>query len=139
MTRFVLDASVSLRWFLDGFVPAYAARVRQSLIAGASALVPALWHLEMANAFAVAERRKILDAAEADLFLDQIEQLLSRSIESETGLTPVRQVLSLARAYHLSSYDAVYLDAARRNELPLATLDESLRKAAVRAGVELFR
>lgn len=139
MTRFVLDASVSLRWFLDDLVPAYAARVRQSLIAGAGALVPALWHLEMANAFAVAERRKIIDAAETDLFLDQIEQLLSRSIESEAGLAPVRQVLSLARAYHLSSYDAVYLDAARRNELPLATLDESLRKAAARAGVELFR
>lgn len=139
MTRFVLDASVSLRWFLDTPVPPYAARVRQALIAGARALVPALWHLEMANAFAVAERRKILDADDTDLFLEQIEQLFSSSIESEAALVALRHVLRLARAFQLSSYDAVYLDAAQRNKLPLATLDESLRKAAARAGVELFR
>jgi len=39
----------------------------------------------------------------------------------------------------LSAYDAVYLDLARRERLPLATLDEKLRAAAARAGVELLR
>ena len=139
MIRFVLDASVSLRWFLDDPMPAYASRARQALSNGATALVPALWHLEMANAFAVAERRKILDSGDSDLFLGQIEQLLSRSIESETSLISVRHLLTLARAYRLSSYDAAYLDTARRNRLPLATLDDSLRKAAAHAGVEQFR
>jgi predicted nucleic acid-binding protein len=51
----------------------------------------------------------------------------------------VRQSLATARAFHLSAYDAVYLDLARRNRLPLATLDERLRLAAGQAGVELVR
>ena len=55
MIRFVLDASVALAWFVDHPVAAYAVRVRKSLARDARALVPGLWHLEMANRFAVAE------------------------------------------------------------------------------------
>jgi len=44
--RFVLDASVALRWFLDNPLSSYANRVKQLLIKGDRALVPALWHLE---------------------------------------------------------------------------------------------
>ena len=60
MNRFVLDASVALAWFVNNPVPPYALRVRQLLLDGARALVPALWQLEMANGLAVAERRRIL-------------------------------------------------------------------------------
>jgi len=44
----------------------------------------------------------------------------------------------LARAFRLSAYDAVYLETAQREQLALATLDQSLRAAAIRAGVEVF-
>jgi len=44
-----------------------------------------------------------------------------------------------ARAFHLSAYDAVHLDLARRERLPLATFDDRLRNAAAHAGVELLR
>ena len=47
MKRFVLDASVALRWFLDDPVSPYANRVKQFLIKGGRAVVPALWHLEI--------------------------------------------------------------------------------------------
>ena len=63
MTRFVLDASVALAWFVDHPVAAYAVRVRKSLARDAQAVVPGLWHLEMANGLAVAERRGILTSA----------------------------------------------------------------------------
>lgn len=139
MIRFVLDASVSLRWFLENPVPAYALKVRKAFTSGARALVPALWHLEMTNAFAVAERRGILSDSDTDLFLDQIELLLSQSIECESVLVSVRNAIPLARPFGLSAYDATYLDTARRNKLPLATLDRSLQSAAARAGVSLFR
>ena len=66
MKRFVLDASVALRWLLDDLVSPYAQRVKQLLIKGARATVPALWHLEMSNALAVAERRSILSPASVD-------------------------------------------------------------------------
>jgi len=51
----------------------------------------------------------------------------------------MRQALTTALAFRLSAYDAVYLDTARRQRLPLATLDRGLIAAAKRADVELFR
>jgi predicted nucleic acid-binding protein len=137
--RFVLDASVSLRWFFDSPVPAYATRVKQHLSGGARAVVPALWHLEMASAFVVAERRRMLAATDADLCVVQTEQLVAHWIESESEPYSIRDAFSTARLFHLTSYEAAYLDVARRNGLPLATLDESLRSAAAKAGVELVR
>ena len=139
MTRFVLDASVALRWFVSNPVPAYARRVKQLMLDGARAMVPALWHLEMANGLAVAERRGIVTAADADQSLADIEGLLGQAIEGDPALVSVRQALTTARTFRLSGYDAVYLDVARRERLPLATLDQALRAAAARAGVALIR
>lgn len=42
----------------------------------------------------------------------------------------------LARLCDLSMYDAMYLELALRQELPLATLDRGLAQAASEAGVE---
>lgn len=137
MKRFVLDASVALSWFLDHPVSPYATRVKQLLLNGSRAVVPALWHLEMANGLVVATRRRILTAADADRCLVHLEQLLAQAIESETDFFPARQALTTARTFELSAYDAVYLDTARRNKLPLATLDRRLRTAATHAAVEL--
>ena len=46
--------------------------------------------------------------------------------------------MTLARARKLTVYDAAYLELARRERLPLATLDGALEKAAVAEGVALF-
>ncbi len=138
MKRFVLDASVALAWFLDNPVSPYATQVKQRLLDGARAIVPALWHLEMANGFVVAERQHILTAAEAIRCLIDVEQLTAQ-IETNSDLVLTRQALSTARSFQLSAYDAVYLDVARNQGLPLATLDRGLHAAAARAAVELFR
>lgn len=138
MSRFVLDASVALAWFVDNPVAAYAVRVRKSLAHDARALVPVLWHLEMANGFAVAERRGVLTSDNSTAGMAIIEQLLGHSIESSADFVPLRQVLTTARTYRLSAYDAVYLDIARRERLPIATLDRRLLAAARQAGVDIF-
>ena len=135
MTRFVLDASVALRWFLAKPVPAYAHRVKRLMLAGTRAVVPALWHLEIANGLAVAERRGILTAPDVDRCVADIEALLGQAITTDPGLVTVRQALTTARGFGLSAYDAAYLDVARRERLPLATLDEALQAAAAKSGV----
>jgi predicted nucleic acid-binding protein len=139
VNRFVLDASVALAWFVDNPVPPYALRVRQLLLDGARALVPALWQLEMANGLAVAERRRILAPPDVSRSLIHLEQLLARAIESSAEFVSMRQALAAARDYGLSAYDAVYLHTAQNGHVPLATLDERLRRAATRAGVALIR
>jgi len=92
----------------------------------------------MANGLAVAERRRMLATADVARSLTYVEQLTA-AIETNTDLVPFRQALNTARAFHLSAYDAVYLDLSQVEALPLATLNQALRTAATRAGVELLR
>ena len=139
MKRFVLDASVALRWFLDVSVSPYADRVKQVLIKGGRAVVPALWHLEMSNGLAIAERRSILSTADIDQALLDIEHIVAEGVDTSSVFVSAHQALITARAFKLSAYDAVYLDLARHERLPLASLDERLRAAAGQAGVELLR
>ena len=137
MTAFVLDASVALRWFLEKAIPPYAAQIERFLLGGARALVPNLWHLEMANALIVAERRRLLLPIDLDRALQRIEQLLSHSIDTDGGVVSTREACAIARSWHLSAYDASYLYLARRKGLALATLDDELAKAARRSGIEI--
>lgn len=104
----------------------------------ARAVVPGLWHLEMANGFAVAERRGVLTPGNSAVGIATIEELLGRVIESSAEFIPMKQILTTARDFQLSAYDAVYLDTARRTRLPLATLDKRLLAAAQTAEVELY-
>ncbi len=138
MKRFVLDASVALAWFLDHPVPAFAIEVRGLLLSGSRAIVPALWHLEMGNGLVVAERRKIIRADDLSLSLIRLEQLIIQALETRSDFWSMRQALNTAREFQLSTYDSVYLDTARAEGVPLATLNKSLRSAARRSGVELL-
>ncbi len=139
MKRVVLDASVALSWFLDNPVPDYAIAVRGAIVNGTRAVVPSLWHLEIANTLVVAERRRMLVRDALVRSLKDIEQIVGESIDTRNDLVSIRQAVTTARTYDLTAYDAVYLDMARHEALPLATLDHVLRAAAGRAGVDLFR
>jgi predicted nucleic acid-binding protein len=138
LNRFVLDASVALAWFVDQPVPDYAVRVRSYLTGRWRAVVPAYWHLEIANVFAVLERRSALSHADASLHFDTLDVFLRHRIETEPNLLSARAVYASARASGLAAYEAVYLDLSREKQLPLATLDQQLRLAASRAGVSLL-
>jgi predicted nucleic acid-binding protein len=138
LKRFVLDASVALSWFVDRPVSPYAIGVKQAVLDGAQAVVPALWHAEMANGLIVAERRRILTASDVNGCLTDLEMLQAHAIETSSRLATARQALTIARSFQLSAYDALYLYSARVEELSLATLDLALRAAAPRSGVELF-
>jgi predicted nucleic acid-binding protein len=137
MKRFVLDASVALAWLLDDPVPTYALHVKRTLRT-IRPLVPPLWILEVANVLAVGERRGNLTADQVVRSMSLIEQLLGETIETISPLVTFRQVLTTARSFRLTAYDAFYLEISRSEGVPLATLDHALRAAAPRAGVELL-
>jgi predicted nucleic acid-binding protein len=139
LSRFVLDASAALGWIADNPPSPYALKIKQSLLNGARAVVPTLWHLEMANWFALAERRRVLDESQVSLVLSALDGIVSQAIDTETEVISIRQVLLTANRFRLSAYDAAYLDLAQQAGLPLATLDQRLGEAAKTAGVELFQ
>ena len=103
MTDFVLDASVGLAWFIDRTPSPYATRVARRLTLGSQAIVPALWHLEMANGLALAERRGTCTSAETNRFLADIESLLAAGISTDETLVSIREVLRVATTFRLSA------------------------------------
>jgi predicted nucleic acid-binding protein len=136
VTTFVLDASVALAWFVDDPVPSYAVRIRDLMAGGKKALVPGLWVLEMANGLLTAERRGKLTAAEVGQGLRQLEAVVVAGIEIDLVAVPtIREAFVPAYAHQLTAYDVVYLELARREGLPLATLDKGLRTAAAKARI----
>lgn len=137
MKRFVLDASVALAWFLDRPTVQYAEHVRQLLLDGNRAVVPTLWQLEIANGFVIAERRGMLTQSDTTEALQNLDVVIAQAIENSQHFVSTRAVLHVAREFRLTAYDAVYLDTALRQELPLATLDRQLLTAASKAGVEI--
>jgi len=103
-SELVLDASVSLAWFLKETPEraAYAAAVIAAAAEGAILHVPVQWGVEMGHVLLREYRRKTL------------------------------------KRFHLQGYDALYFNLARTLELPLATLDQGHRQAAMAHGVKLF-
>jgi predicted nucleic acid-binding protein len=138
VTKFVLDASVALAWFVDRPTVQYAEQVKQLLLRGNRAVVPALWHLEIANGFITAERRGVLTPSDIAEALQTLDVVIAQAIENSQDAVLLRSVLRTAREFRLTVYDAVYLEIALQRELPLATLDRQLLTAASRAGVEIL-
>ena len=132
----VLDASVTLCWLFEDQATAYTDGVLDRIAGEGEALTSAIWPLEVANALAVAERRKLIKAARSAAFVEALRQLPIR-IEPTGAERVFSEVLEASRRYRLSAYDASYLDLAIREALPLATVDGPLRNAARAAGVKL--
>jgi predicted nucleic acid-binding protein len=133
--QFVLDASMTLSWcFRDEANPASLALLDR--MATDAALVPAFWHLEVANVLVIAERRGRITLERADDFLRELS-VLEIEIDHETAGRSFSHLLPLCRDHALTSYDAAYLDLARRRRLPLATRDADLIRVAERLGVPL--
>lgn len=134
MTRFVLDASVTVCWLFEDQSSLYTDSILDRLAGGEEALTSAIWPLEVANALVVAERRRLLKRAHSTAFVEQLSRLAVRVERADASRV---ETLEAARRYRLSSYDASYLEVAMREALPLATTDKPLRTAARAAGVVL--
>jgi len=135
-SRFVIDNSVVMSWCFEDEGSTYADAVLESLETG-EALVPAIWPLEVGNVLLVAERKKRLGHASAVRFLGLLGGL-PISVEQEPPDRMLKEILSLAREYELSTYDASYLDLAMRLDVPISTLDTSLLKAARKCEVPIY-
>ena len=102
-----------------------------------SAVVPAHWLLEVVNALLMGERCGRIKPGQREEILAHIIQLPIR-VDEETSLRGWREIPELAVRHGLTAYDAAYLELALRLDVPLATLDQDLARAARTAKVRLF-
>lgn len=133
---FVLDSSVTLTWcFEDEATPVADLLLTRLTDDGAHA--PSLWPLEVLNALTMAQRRgRISPGAVYDriVFLQALPVMLDTQTAAQSWVTTHQ----LADQHRLTLYDAAYLELAQRLNLPLATLDSDLRKAASALNVPLL-
>lgn len=130
---FVLDASITAAWAFADEASAIA-ELADSRLDNDIALVPRIWWYETRNLLIVNERRQRITAAHSARFLESLAGY-SISIDPEDD---EQAILSLARRYRLSFYDAAYLALAQRRGIALATLDRALQEAARQAGLPLL-
>jgi predicted nucleic acid-binding protein len=133
---FVLDCSVALAWLLPderaGATDALADELERT-----TAVVPAIWPYEVANALLVAQRRARIGNDD----LARVRRAIAAlpiEVEAVTGDHVMSVVHDLGRRLDITSYDAAYVELAARRRMPLATLDVRLRRACATAGVEVL-
>ena len=124
----VLDGSVTLSWCFEdeGADVAHAVLGRVTL---AGAVVPPIWHFEVANGLQIAVRRKRIDAVYRD---DTLVDLAGLDIVTDDVCAANAWTASVALAdrHRLTIYDASYLELAQRRRVELATLDAALARTA---------
>jgi predicted nucleic acid-binding protein len=135
--EFVLDNSIAIAWCFQDQTNVLTEAVLRKLEISA-AHVPAIWPLEVGNVLAVTERKGCISKADVARILSFLQNL-PIIVEQESPERMLTEILSLARDYRLSTYDASYLDLAMRLGLPLATQDKELRAAANKCKVPLVK
>jgi predicted nucleic acid-binding protein len=133
---FVVDCSIAMAWlFNDEATPKTVALLNR--LATETAIVPTWWFLEITNVLALAERKGRITPTQSDAFIADLSKLAIER-DDEAADRAFTHLLTLCRTHRLTSYDAIYLDLAVRRNLPLATLDDDLRKTARKLGVPLL-
>lgn len=125
---FILDCSVCMAWCFEDENSQYAGAVLECLKTQ-TALVPQLWHLEIANVLLVAERRKRTHVMASEEFIAILQSLNIQTDREVFSLADSKNI-DLARHHQLSSYDMAYVALAQREQLPIATNDNKLKQVA---------
>ena len=130
---FVVDASVAACWLLPDESD-HRADAAFDRFPTDTAFAPSLWRFEMCNIFLSTERRGRLTHTSAEYLLSLLDSL-SIVIDRHPDEA---ELMILARHHKLTAYDAAYLELALREDVPLATLDSALIRAAKAEGIEVI-
>lgn len=131
---FVLDASAAIAWASPDAAPpkALAAAVRAG-----RAVAPSLWVYEVQNVLAILRRRGRLVGEDWALASEAV-RVICIDLEPTDRRCVEEHVLGLAEKHGLTVHDASYLELAQRRKIPLATLDDALKRVARKLKVALL-
>lgn len=136
--KLVIDNSVVMRWlFKDGSEADrdYAGKVA-GLVETHDVYVPALFVPEAANVISRALKAKVISKTDGAACFELIDDMAATVVPPE-DTSAVMHLTHRAFEDNLSAYDASYLLLAENLNCSLATLDQDLRKAAIKRGVSV--
>jgi predicted nucleic acid-binding protein len=124
----VVDASLFTAWLLNE--PRHGPEdAVWDLLSASTMFVPAHWPNEIANALRKAVRTKRLLMDEIPLIAECVSTFDIR-FAGPTSIDQIGVLTQEALDHALSAYDMIYLRLAREHQLPLATIDQAMRRAA---------
>jgi predicted nucleic acid-binding protein len=97
--------------------------------------VPQLFWYEISNIFKKTVMRNRIESEDVPLMLEDIGNL-NLVTDAISGSNYSTTLFTLAREYNLTCYDAAYLELAIRTEAVVGTLDNELKEACIKAGLQ---
>ena len=130
MNRFVIDASVAVKWLPlfahEPYVGEAQRYLERRAVGEIALLVPGFFWVEVANVLWKAVRRRICQPTEGKAALETLSGLDLPTLSSTALVTPA---LDLALRHDRSVYDSLYVALAVRQNAQLVTADERLANA----------
>lgn len=126
MVAFVVDNSVAVAWVYPRQATEYTERLLE-LSAGGTLHTAFIWPAEFTNAASVMVNRGLLSDELGKEMMSMVEKF---GFVVDRAPVDSSKLYQICRQYRLSAYDAAYLELAMRMDIPLATRDAELRKAA---------
>ena len=122
--KYVLDASVALRWVLSGPLSRKAEELRDEFDQGIHDLIdPSIYRGEIANALTKAERQKIIAVGEAHRLISDILSTPPVMHRYEPLLYRAVDISSQTRS---GFYDCLYVALGERENCEVVTADDKL-------------
>lgn len=97
--------------------------------------MPSLWVQEVSSRLIIARRSRQITL---EIYKQAISELDRLNYDPHHIAYSLSDLTSAAKMYNLQGYDAVYFDLARRNNIPIASLDKGIKTACVSHGVKLL-
>ena len=127
MNRFVLDASVALKWALpstnEPLVSESLQLLRQYVKGEIDFLVPDIFWAEISNVLWKGSCQRRWSAATAE---SVVSEMKSRNFPTVSSLALAADALKIAFAYDRSVYDCIYIALAAQSKSQMITADERL-------------
>ena len=129
----VVDASIFVAWLLNEPMQSAEQQIWDALVSE-SALVPAHWPNEVANALRRAVRRNRISLEDIGPTLGDIAPF-DIKLSTPPSVQDIEALTKDALRLDLSVYDLQYVNLAKTHRLPLATIDTAMRSAARKVDV----
>jgi predicted nucleic acid-binding protein len=122
--KYVLDASVALKWVLPEFDSPQAHQVRAAFQSGVHDLIsPDIFPVEIAHALTRAERQQRISVGDSLVLLADI---LSSCPVLHDGLPLLDRAAELSSHLRIGVYDCLYVALAEQEACELVTADDRL-------------
>lgn len=133
MVAFVVDNSVAVAWVYPRQATEYTEKLLEVSV-GATLYTAFIWPAEFTNAASVMVNRGLLSD---DLGKEMILMIEHFGFVVDQAPADPGRLYQVSRQSRLSAYDASYLELAMRMNIPLATRDAELKKAAEKLNLYL--